>query len=124
MIKAMERIGLVNAIRREGQRTPETRKKGKRTIDHIWVSLDLREEIVESGYGRYDEVFMSDHRGCYIRIKSGECEENEQCGSKRVLNSKREKQVEQYLETLMTLLENHKVFCRVQKLVEVRVMTE
>ena len=66
MTEAMGRMGLVNAIRRTDLTTSETRKQGKKTIDHIWVSPDLMPEIVGSGYGRYYEGLVSDHRGCFI----------------------------------------------------------
>ena len=71
MTKRMEEMGLENAIAREGQNTPETFKSGKKTIDHIWVSPEIKEEMIGSGYCNYDLIFNSDHRRCFIRLRAG-----------------------------------------------------
>ena len=97
MIKGM---GLVNAIVDKEKKTPETYKSGKKMVDHIWVSPDLKDDIIGAGYCRYDEVFNSDHRSSFIRLRDEPSLEATGRKGIRILNSKNEKMVEEYIKCL------------------------
>ena len=116
MTKRMLGMGLVHDIAREGRKTPETHKQGKKTIDHIWVSKYLVDDIIGSGYCKYDQVFISDHRGSFISLRTEGGSGKSEKGKRRVLNSKNERQVERYLDYLREMLLAHNVFNRTNTL--------
>lgn len=49
---------------------PPTYKRGKDRIDYIFVSTGILPAVIRSGLFPYDQVFIADHRPCYIDLDS------------------------------------------------------
>ena len=69
MTTAMLKLGLVIVTSSPGDVTPPTYSRGKKTLDHIWVSSSLRPLLSGYGYLPFNEGFISDHRGAFIHLR-------------------------------------------------------
>ena len=72
MTRKMEGMGFVNVMANEGDEPPETFKWGKKTIDHIWSSKDVLDNIENKGYCQYDLILNSDHRLMFVNLRNNE----------------------------------------------------
>ena len=61
MSTTMTKLNLVLATNPDGEHTPPTHSKGKKTLDHIWMSSDLLPLLTGYGYLPFNTGFMSDH---------------------------------------------------------------
>ena len=69
MTAAMEKLGMVNITSPPRETTPPTYSRGKRTLDHIWVTGGLVSSVVGYGYLPFELGFDSDHRGAFVDIR-------------------------------------------------------
>ena len=70
MEEIMEGVGLSNLFYSKMNEVPLTRKPGKRTLDHVWVTAGVRGKITNCGMVGQDQVFISDHMGMFVDIKA------------------------------------------------------
>ena len=69
MEEMMEGVGLSNLFYSKMSEVPPTRKPGKRTLDHVWVTSGVKGKITNCGMVGQDQVFISDHMGMFVDIK-------------------------------------------------------
>ena len=88
MTEKMNELGLVNALEREDNPTPETYKHGTKTMENIGVSKDVSMDITDSGYCQYDLIINADHRGSFVSLERRDMEKPVGKRSPRLLTSK------------------------------------
>ena len=117
MTTKMEAMGLLNATSPPDMETPTTYKRGKRTIDHIWIVPELSPLVTGFGYLPYDLGFTSDHRGVFIDILREKWEQTKRPGKRRrKLNSKNPDSVSRYLKKLWKKVDNQDIEKRLARL--------
>lgn len=65
-----ESVGLKNIFSSRQQIFEATRScsTGSTIIDGVWMSLDIQDNLIRSGFAPFDFIFSSDHRGIYFDI--------------------------------------------------------
>ena len=117
MTTTLEGLSMLNITSPPGEKTPATYNRGRRTLDHIWISSSLAPLITGYGYLPYDLGFDSDHRGMYVDIK---CRHGQHAvlpkRNRRKLNSKNSKLVKAYLSIVRQKVKKQNIEARLARL--------
>ena len=126
MKRFMEGVHLVNVYEARMGEVPATRYPGRRTIDHVWASLDVMGRIGGVGIVPRDEVFLSDHVGLFLDILTGESSPRLESlvREARGLKSGNARSVRKYVEGVKTRVEGREVERCLDKLEEVDVQQD
>ena len=117
MSKKFLMLNLVNITSPPGTTSPATYKRGKKTLDHIWVSPDLTGHVTKFGYLPYDLGFDSDHRGVFVDIQCSGTEAPIPFRKRRrKLKSKNPKSTATYLKQVRKALKGHNIEGRIARL--------
>ena len=68
MQKTFLKHGMVNLFQEIMHDVPPTRRGGRRTIDHIWVTPEMFGAISKAGIVAQDKIFSSDHVGMFVDV--------------------------------------------------------
>ena len=63
-------VGLTNIFASQQDKCGKVRScsKGSQIIDGVWMSLNVQDNLIRSGFSPFDFIFSSDHRGIYFDI--------------------------------------------------------
>ena len=125
MTSIMTGLGLVLATCSPDETSPPTYIRGKQTLDHIWISSDLRPIVTGYGYLPFKAAFDSDHRGSFLHLQLKHIvSPNPIEGTKRKLVSKNPTKVVKYLDSVRRMVHNNKLLEKVRQLKEKVILTE
>ena len=96
---------------------PPTYSEGTKTIDHIWISADLKPLLTGYGYLPFNEGFMSDHHGTFIHLRLKHANNPPPTiNEKRKLVSKNPASVVRYLDNVNRMTLNYLLFKKIDYL--------
>ena len=108
MSSTLTSLGLLLASAAPGNPTPPTYIRGRKTLDHIWVTPDLYDSITGYGYLPFHSVMTSDHRGVFVHVKLSRYRDNlHQPFDSRKLSSRNPASVVKYLDSLRRATTNY-----------------
>ena len=114
MTKRLRAQNLINITSPPGTTTPTTYKRGRKTLDHIWITPDLSAHVTKFGYLPYDLGFDSDHRGMFVDLRcTGTKVPNLTKKRRRKLKSKHPKNANLYLKQVHKSAKAHNIEARI-----------
>ena len=118
MTETFVKLGLVNLFQELMGEVPPTRRGGKRTIDHVWVSPGMMDIVGAAGLVGVDKVFATDHMGMFVDLKVGEFDyvREEDSRPPRYLKSKNVKNAARYLGRVKKNVRRNKLSRAVDRL--------
>jgi hypothetical protein len=112
----------VLAYHHHSQQYPATYNRGKKRLDHIFVSIPLQASILRSGILPYNSIFSGDHRPCFIDIDAlsafGGDTHSGQVPSRCQLQLHDLRIVQKYIDNMLTYVWDHKVMQKLHQLHE------
>ena len=125
MTTNMTAMGMINVTSPPDTCTPATYKRGKRTLDHIWIAPGLVPLTAGYGYIPYDYGFTADHRGMFVDIQTTSRELIRLPKKRRrKLNSKNPVSVERYTTALWKRVKGQNIEARLAGLEGKTILTQ
>ena len=117
MAKHFLPLSLINITSPPGTTSPATYKRGRKTLDHIWITPNLSGHVTKFGYLPYDLGFDSDHRGTFVDLHCTGTETPIPTRKRRrKLKSKHPKNTSIYLRQVHKALKGHNIGARIAQL--------
>ena len=117
---SMEKSGLHNifSTRRNSFKKVRSCCNGSTIIDGVWMTLDVRDSLIRSGFSPFDFIFSSDHRGIYfdidIRKLLDNTNHNLTPAPYRRLKSRVPTRVQKYKEIVFDMWENKHITSNIE----------